>query len=145
MIVANLAQKTAARLATIEDHRSVRDTAEMFSDGKRGLVIVCDGAGLAVGVVSKSDLVRYLAMDGDISGYVTTVMTRSVIAGSPADELHGTWELMVRRKLQNLPLLAPNRRPVGTLDIRDALQAMVEFEQEQETQLINYIAGVGYR
>jgi hypothetical protein len=52
---------------------------------------------------------------------------------------------MVRRKLQNLPLLAPNRRPVGTLDIRDALQAMVEFEQEQETQLINYIAGVGYR
>jgi CBS-domain-containing membrane protein len=144
MIVANLARKTAARLATIEDHRSVRDTADLFADGRLGLVIVCDAVGLVVGVVSKSDLVRFLAQDGDIGLAVTAVMTRSVIAGSPADELRGTWELMTRRRLQNLPLLAPNRRPVGTLDIRDALQAMVEFEQEEETQLINYIAGVGY-
>jgi CBS-domain-containing membrane protein len=73
------------------------------------------------------------------------VMTRAIIAGSPGDDLRGTWELMVRRRLQNLPLLGPNRRPVGTLDIRDALQTIIELEQAQESQLVNYIAGVGYR
>lgn len=52
---------------------------------------------------------------------------------------------MVHRRLQNLPLLGTDRRPVGTLDIRDALQAMIEIEQDQETQLVNYISGVGYR
>lgn len=62
-----------------------------------------------------------------------------------ADPLRATWELMVERRLQNLPLLGPNRRPVGTLDIRDALQAIIELEQAQEKQLVNYITGVGYR
>jgi CBS domain-containing protein len=94
--------------------------------------------------VSKSDLVRYLARRGDVEAPVSGIMTTSVIAASPADDLRGTWELMTRRRLQNLPLLAPGRHPIGTLDIRDALKAILEAEEAQETQLINYIAGYGY-
>ena len=66
------------------------------------------------------------------------------IAASPADDLRGTWELMTRRRLQNLPLLAPSRQPIGTLDLRDALKEILQAEEAQETQLINYIAGYGY-
>jgi CBS domain-containing protein len=145
MLVSDLTRQITARLRTLDRSFSVRDAADSFTDGRLGLVIVCDEVGLAVGVVSKSDLVRHLALRGDVDEPVTTVMTRSVIAGSPGDDLRGTWELMVRRHLQNLPLLTPNRRPVGILDIRDALQAMVSLEQDQESQLVNYIAGVGYR
>ena len=52
---------------------------------------------------------------------------------------------MASRQLQNLPLLGDGNQPVGMLDIRDALQAILEREQQQEAQLIDYIAGVGYR
>ena len=145
MHLKDLSEATRARFKAVDETQSVRDAADAFSDGKLGLVIVCDGAGLAVGVVSKSDLVQHLARAGRVDRPISDVMTRAIIAGSPGDDLRGTWELMVRRRLQNLPLLGPNRRPVGTLDIRDALQTIIELEQAQESQLINYIAGVGYR
>jgi hypothetical protein len=36
-------------------------------------------------------------------------------------------------------------RPVGVLNLDDALQALLRFETGQETMLLDYIAGVGYR
>ena len=38
-----------------------------------------------------------------------------------------------------------NSRPLGVLDIRDALMVLFEQEEQQERLLINYIAGVGYQ
>jgi hypothetical protein len=52
---------------------------------------------------------------------------------------------MTARKLQNVPVLGANRKPLGILDIRDAMQALFEYEQFQERVLIDYIAGIGYR
>lgn len=72
-------------------------------------------------------------------------MTRSIVSAAQGDDLRATRELMVTRRLQNLPLLDHDHRPVGTLDIRDALQAVLQLEEQQEEQLINYIAGIGYR
>jgi CBS domain-containing protein len=144
MLISDLAQFTISRLATVAETSSVCDAANVFADGRLGLIIVCDAAGGAVGVVSKSDFVRYLARRGDVEAPVSGIMTASVTTASPADELRSTWELMTRQRLQNLPLLAPDRRPIGTLDIRDALKAILEAEEAQETHLINYIAGYGY-
>ena len=42
---------------------------------------------------------------------------------------------------------SPRSRPrtMCPCDIRDALEAILAFEQQQEDQLVNYIAGKGYR
>lgn len=137
--------ETATRLKVMSERSSVRGVAEAFSDARVGLVVVCEGDGGTVGVVSKSDLVRHLARAGRIDVAVTTVMTRTVASASPGDDLRTAWQFMVARRLQNLPLLGADRRPVGTLDIRDALQAILRIEEDQESQLVNYIAGNGYR
>jgi CBS domain-containing protein len=52
---------------------------------------------------------------------------------------------MVDRRLQNVPVLNDEARPVGVLDIRDALRAMLAAEEYQEQQLVNYVSGIGYR
>lgn len=137
--------ETAARLKVVSERSSIRAAADAFSDTRFGLVVVCDDAHAATGVVSKSDLVRHLAQAGRIDVPVTTVMTRAVASASPGADLRAAWQCMVARRLQNLPLLGADRRPVGTLDIRDALQAILRIEEDQESQLINYIAGNGYR
>jgi CBS domain-containing protein len=137
--------ETTARLKAMSDRSSVRAAADAFSDTRLGLIVVCDASGGAAGVVSKSDLVRHLAGAGRIDIPVSAVMSHTVASASPFDELRATWELMARRRLQNLPLLDAAGRPVGTLDIRDALQAMLRLEENQERELVNYIAGVGYR
>ncbi|GLQ57070.1 CBS domain-containing protein [Devosia nitrariae] len=145
MIIADLIGATRTRFRALSHASSVQAAADAFSDARLGLIIVCDAADRATGVVSKSDLVRHLARSGRTDMPVTAVMTNSVLSASPSDDLRTTWEFMVARRLQSLPLLDPGRRPLGTLDIRDALEAILAFEQDQEDQLVNYIAGKGYR
>lgn len=47
-------------------------------------------------------------------------------------------------RVQNMPVLDADARPLGVLDIRDALKVLFEQEQLQEHMLANYIAGIGY-
>ena len=145
MMLGDLSDATTMRLRSISLYQSVQAVADAFSDAHLGIVVICDDAARAVGLVSKSDLVRHMARGGSIGTQVAEIMTRPIISASPGDDLHGTWKLMVARRLQNLPLLDRDQRPVGTLDIRDALQAVLQLEEAQEEQLINYIAGNGYR
>jgi CBS domain-containing protein len=145
MILGNLDATRTTRFRTVLRRNSVRQVAEVFADIRVGLIVVCDEQGRAVGVVSKWDLVRHLAVAGSIDDQVTQVMAGSVVAGSPGDDLRQTLELMVSKRLQTLPVLTPDRRPVGILDIRDALEALLRLEQQQEDHLIGYIAGIGYR
>jgi CBS domain-containing protein len=143
MLIGDLAEATNSRLKSLHEQSSVRMAADAFSDSRLGLIIVCDASDRAKGVVSKSDLVRHLARAGEIDMPIIWVMTRSIVYGSQRDNVHDAWERMVAGRLQNLPVLGPDRKPVGMLDIRDALQAILEEEQHQEEQLINYIAGMG--
>ena len=145
MMLGELADATSMRFKSLDQRRSVQIAAEAFSNEWLGLIVVCDTDDRAVGVVSKSDLVRHLAGNGSVNVPITDVMTRSIVSASPRDELRATWEFMATRRLQNLPLFDRDRRPVGTLDIRDALKAVLDIEEEQGDQLINYIVGIGYR
>jgi predicted transcriptional regulator len=52
---------------------------------------------------------------------------------------------MAARNLQNAPVVDADRKPLGILDIRDAMKALFEEEQVQEQMLFNYVTGVGYR
>jgi CBS domain-containing protein len=134
-----------ARSRILDEHRSVRDAAEAFSDAQIGLLIIRGGKGETKGVVSKSDLVRHLARSGRIDAPLVEVMSQPVVSASTKADLRQTWQFMVQRRLQSLPLLDADRKPIGLLDIRDALEAMLRNEERQEVELINYIAGNGYR
>ena len=145
MLLVELAQATVVRFKSLAQQSTVQAAAEAFSNPQLGLIVVCDGQDRALGVVSKSDLVRHLANAGPVDIPLMEIMTRSIVSAAPGDDLRETWKLMVARRLQNLPLLDLDRRPIGTLDIRDALQTVLALEEEQEDQLIKYIAGIGYR
>jgi CBS domain-containing protein len=145
MFVSDLTQETRSRFRTLDERRSVRDAAGVFADKQVGLLIVCGNSGEVGGVVSKSDLVRHLARSGNGEAPLAEVMSRAVVFASATSDLRQTWQLMVQRRLQNLPLLGASGRPIGTLDIRDALEAILSNEERQESELINYIAGNGYR
>jgi CBS domain-containing protein len=145
MLVSDVMVTALARFRTFDEHRSVRDAAEAFSDTQVGLLVVRGSTGEASGVVSKSDLVRHLARSGGVDVPLVEVMSQSVVSTSPGADLRQTWQFMAQRRLQNLPLLDADRNPIGMLDIRDALEAILKNEERQENDLINYIAGNGYR
>jgi CBS domain-containing protein len=110
-----------------------------------GLVVVCNANGAAEGVLSKSDLVRHLVSSASSVPPVSTLMSTSIVSCTPQDDLHEVWQTMAANSLQNMPVVDLGARPVGILDIRDAMKVLFEREEIQEQILSNYVAGVGYR
>ncbi len=145
MFVERLRASTSSRLAMVGRDATVHDAAASLSRSGIGLVVVCDGAGSLEGVLSKSDLVRYLGRPNGAPPSVSTLMSTAVVACGPKDDVREVWQTMAARNLQNIPVLEGGARPVGILDIRDAMKALFEEEEIQERMLFNYVTGVGYR
>lgn len=73
-----------------------------------------------------------------------SLMSRNIISCSSGDDLQAAWQVMMENRIQNMPVLGNDAKPLGVLDIRDALRVLFEQEQLQEHMLANYIAGIGY-
>jgi CBS domain-containing protein len=145
MRIDTLHPMTSARLMVIDVDATLRTVAILLSNHGIGLVIVCHGNGEAAGVLSKSDLVRHLADSGSAETPAATLMSRPIVSCGPDDDVHSVWQIMAARSLQNLPVLGSNAIPLGILDIRDAMKALLEQEEFEERLLTNYISGIGYQ
>ncbi|MER9060572.1 CBS domain-containing protein [Mesorhizobium sp. M0437] len=96
-------------------------------------------------MLSKSDLVRHLANSGPTEAPIAALMSRSIVSCGPDDDLHSVWQTMAAQGLQNVPVLGADSKPLGVLDIRDAMKALFKQEELQERLLANYISGIGYQ
>jgi CBS domain-containing protein len=144
MLIDKLHALTSPRLAVIDLNATVQTAAHWLSRPGVGLVVMCNGSGSAEGVLSKSDLVRHLAGSMSVPP-VSALMSRSIVSCGPQDDVRAVWQIMAARNLQNIPVIDDRARPVGILDIRDAMKALFEQEEMQERMLSNYVTGVGYR
>jgi CBS domain-containing protein len=145
MRIKSLHAAISARLAAVSLDATLRTAALSLSRPGIGLVVVCGNTGAAAGVLTKSDLVRHLTRAGAADAPVARLMTQPIVSCEPDDDLYGVWQMMTARKLQNMPVLGMDLKPLGILDIRDAMQVLFEQERYQEQILIDYVAGVGYR
>jgi CBS domain-containing protein len=143
MLVENLQPATSGRLMMIAAYATVATAARALLDQNVGLLVVCGLEGEAVGVLSRLDLVRHLA-DGQARESLASLMTTDIVSCHPEDDLYAVWKLMSERRLQSLPVMSTQSRPIGVLDLRDALRALFEEEQYQERLLEHYVAGFGY-
>jgi CBS domain-containing protein len=143
--VGDFAAVTKARLAVIPTDATLRNAAVALSGPHIGLVIVCEENGTVAGVVSKSDLVRHLMLDGIPEAPVAAQMSRDIVSCRPEDDLYSTWKVMAAGSFQNIPVLGTDSKPLGVLDIRDAMKVLFEQEEYQERLLFDYVAGVGYQ
>lgn len=133
------------RLAVIHVGANLRAAASTLSKPGIGLLVICNENGKAVGVLSKSDLVRHLARPNSQSDSIDALMSRSIIAYTLEDEVHTVWQQMSTQRLQNAPILGVDLTPFGILNIGDVMKALIEQDQFQESLLFNYIAGLGYQ
>lgn len=136
---------TSPRLAVVDIDATLQTAAISLSRPGIGLVVVCHGDSQVAGVLSKADLVRHLASSGRSEASVAELMSRAVISCSPSDDVHEVWQMMTAQNLENVPVLDADLRPLGILNIRDAMKMLFEEEEFLEHSLVNYISGVGYQ
>jgi len=134
------------RLLTIRDEAPLMDVAKLLREPDADLVVVCNGDERMVGVISKTDVVRQISQsqESEFGAPASTVMTRTVVSFRPDDLLHDVWTTMKHRRLKNVPILDEEYRPLGVLNARDVLEALLEEVEHEEMLLRDYVMSIGH-
>ena len=135
------------RLLTIHARVQLTEAAESLTQSARHMVVVCDDARRMVGVVTRTDVVRQI---GHCQGCActtacATVMTRKVFWCRPDDWLHEVWAVMKDKGLRSVPIVDSERRPLGLLSARDALEMLLSEVVHEEELLKDYVMSGGYQ
>ena len=135
------------RLVTIKVDALLMDAARLLNGPQRNLVVVCDEAGKMAGVITKTDIVACISLCAGRSCTMAAsqVMTQDVTFCRPEDWLDAVWSTIKQHGLKNIPVVDRDSKPIGVLNARDALQALLEDVQYEEKLLRDYVMCVGYR
>ena len=102
---------------------SVRDAACAMTRANCGSVLIIDGVGPMVGILTERDLMtRVLAkgLDADDT-LVTQVMTRNPRCVAPETKVADAVVIMIERGFRHLPVVGEDGRVLGVFSARDAL------------------------
>jgi CBS domain-containing protein len=147
MLAERMLPRARERLVTISGAAPVKDAAALMSRPHTDAVIVCSGDGGMVGVLTKTDIVGQITrcVGGGCTARVDAIMTRDVVSCRPDEPLQGIWSVMKARGLQRIPVLDGDRKPIGIIYARDALQCLLGEVENDEALLRDYVMNVGYQ
>jgi len=122
------------------------DAAKLLREPDADLVVVCNADQRMVGVISKTDIVRQISQwrESELAAAASTVMTRTVVSFRPDDLLQDVWTAMKHRSLKNVPIMDQDSRPIGVLNARDVLEALLEEVEQEEMLLRDYVMRIGH-
>lgn len=120
---------------TIRPEASLRDAVQMLAEHRIGAVVVTDGAGQVVGILSERDVVRVIGKDGPgrLDDSIATVMTAKVVTSNGTETVPEVMELMTGGRFRHIPVVERGRL-VGIISIGDVVKHRVaEMERESQT------------
>lgn len=147
LLVSGIEAVARSRLLTVAADALLVDVAALLSGAQISVVVVCDAAGAAVGVITETMLVRRLGL-GQADFFTTQardVMTTEFTACSPQDLLSDVLAMMHTRGLIHVLILDADMHPLGVLNARDGLRALLAAGNHEEALLRNYVMGIGYQ
>lgn len=146
-LVSSIEAATRSRLLTVTVDTLLPEVARLLSSTNISLVVVCDQAGLMVGVVTKTNIVRQIGHceRAACSSTAAEIMTTEVTYCRTTDCLPDVLSMMHARGFVHVPVIDAAGRPSGVVNERDALRELMAEGQYEEALLRGYVMGVGYR
>ncbi len=145
--VSSLQSITGSRLFTVPLNAILVEVAARLSSAQISVVVVCDAAGAAMGIITETILVRRLGM-GQADFFTTQagdVMTKDFTTCVPEELLSDVLATMHVRGLIHVLLMGADNQPTGVLNARDGLRALLAAGNYEEALLRNYVMGLGYQ
>jgi len=120
--------------------QTIAEAVNTIAQNKIGALLVNDGAGTVVGILSERDIVRGMSQHGadlhDVK--VSELMTSDVIRCAPGDTVNEAMAMMTDRHIRHLPVFE-GEQLVGFISIGDLVKCrMMEVQSEAEA-LLQYI------
>lgn len=146
MFVDSVLPAARARLVMLADDAPLLQAARLLGMPGTDLVVVCGTDGALAGVVTKTDVVVRIShcQGASCTTPAALVMQRDAVVCQQGERLDEVWSRMKARGLKNLPILDGSRRPVGVLNARDVLQALLHDVENEEALLRDYVMTAGY-
>jgi CBS domain-containing protein len=134
MNIASLLAKKGPKVITVQPEQTIRQALALLAQHNIGALVVVDGQGCPIGILSERDVVRSAVRDEDVfTKTVSALMTKDVILGVPQDDLESVGRTMTDRRIRHLPVV-DQRRLVGIISIGDVVKAQRDlYRGEVET------------
>ncbi|MFZ9882078.1 MAG: KpsF/GutQ family sugar-phosphate isomerase [Phycisphaerales bacterium] len=123
--------RVGQNLAAVPDTSTVRDALRAAGEGRRaGAIVLVDGAGRLSGIFTDGDLRRHVnsgalaVLDAPIAG----VMTRHPSTLSVDSLVRDAVQMVQERRLDEIPVVDRDGRPVGLVDVQDLIAMRVVKE-----------------
>ena len=146
-LVKHILEAARGRLVVLSEKALAPDAARILVNPNTRLVVVCDQEGIAVGVISQTDIIKLLARAGKEACETNAgaIMTRAMVSCPVEQPLQQVWTTLNARSLRCAPILDDAGRPLGIVHARDIARALIDEEMHEEELLRDYVMGIGYQ
>lgn len=141
MLIAQILTVKGAVVHAIAGDATLSDAARELTEKKVGCVIVLDGDGDILGVLSERDIVREVARRGAdcLDSTVSSAMSSTVITADPGESVDDCLGRMTDRRIRHLPVLRDGKL-IGLVSIGDLVKRKIEEVEVEAASLRAYIA-----
>jgi CBS domain-containing protein len=123
MTIATILARKGVKLVTIRPEQTLREALAMLAEHSIGALVVVDGRGTLVGILSERDIVREAVRNERFfTQPVSAIMTREVITGQPHDDLNAVATTMTNKRFRHLPVL-DGGKVIGVISLGDIVKA----------------------
>lgn len=108
----------------VKEGAVVKDVLYAITEARAGAASVVDKYGRLSGIFTDGDLRRHLEANANLSArIVKEVMTRNPISIQPQRLAVEALRILEEKKIDELPVVDKQKKPVGMLDVQDVLRA----------------------
>jgi len=116
--------RAKSRTPIVKKDVKVKDVLLKITKLRAGSASVVDSKGKLIGIFTDGDLRRHFESAEDLlHSRVSDVMTRSPVTITPDRLAAEAFDILTARKIDEIPVVDKNGRPVGILDVQDILKA----------------------
>ena len=140
MTVKDILRTKGINVVTIQPDVTVRRAMQTMVTHHIGSLMVTDGQGKVVGIITERDILRECAARSEQVQTTTVqqVMTQDLIIGVPDDEVSYVMGIMTQNRIRHLPILNGEHLE-GLISIGDVVKAQLEETEVENRYLREYI------
>ena len=140
MDVRAILRAKGGEVATVPPDTSIADAVAELAERMIGALVVTDGGGALVGIISERDIVRGLAEQGTafLDCRIDTCMASPVETCSPGDSDREILALMTDRRFRHLPVVEDGKL-IGIVSIGDVVKSRIDGVMAEADALRDYI------
>lgn len=141
MLVTHILREKGRDVIAIAPEATLSDAARILTRNRIGALIVQDGKGVLIGIISERDIVRAVSEEGPegLCHRVAARMTKDVATCQETDTIEEIMETMTRCRFRHMPVIVAGR-VAGIVSIGDVVKTRIAETIREAQALKEYIA-----